>query len=205
MSDFIRPTASSINDDQVDLLFEGLEEVLAAHYPHKEGDWCTECRQATPCRTVRMVQATFIKIEAVTGEHDQAEETDRVAREGCLQYLREARPRPAGPGRGVGERVTDEEFDRLSLEEQDLYLKGVQDGIKDAERATPPLLRRFFWWDLETIAEDARRKLFSKGGDEYCNDTIGIRLKGGVLFIRRNRKVRLEHHPDCPKCKEESA
>jgi hypothetical protein len=98
--------------------------------------------------------------------------------------------------------MNDSQFDALSGDEQDLYLEGMRDGVKDAERAVPPLLRRFFWWDLETIADDARRKIFWKGGDEYCNDTIGIRLKGGVLFIRRNRKVRLEPHPDCPKCKE---
>jgi hypothetical protein len=101
--------------------------------------------------------------------------------------------------------VTDEQFDRLSPDEQDLYLEGMKDGVKEAELAVPPLLRRFFWWDRETIAEDARRKLFYKGGDECCNDAIGIRLKGGVLFIRVNRKVRLEPHPNCPKCAKELA
>jgi hypothetical protein len=64
----IRPTASTINDDQVDALWDGLDEAYAAHYPHEEGDWCTECRQRTPCRTVQILQAAFIKIESATGE-----------------------------------------------------------------------------------------------------------------------------------------
>ncbi len=99
---------------------------------------------------------------------------------------------------------TFQEFSRQSEEWQDAYLEGSADGHREAERAIPPLLRRFFWWSLETITEEYRRKLlWLGGGDEYCNDTIGIRLKGGVLFIRRNRKVRLEPHPDCPKCKED--
>lgn len=87
---------------------------------------------------------------------------------------------------------------------QDAWLEGAAQGIREAEQAIPPLLRRFFWWDLEQVADDYRRKLIWFGGDEYCNDTIGIRLKGGVLFIRRNRRVRLEPHPACPKCKEPS-
>jgi len=86
---------------------------------------------------------------------------------------------------------------------QDAYLEGAKDAHKEAERAIPPLLRRFFWWPTETITEEYQRKiLWLGGGDEYCNDTIGIRLRGGVLFVRRNRKVRLEPHPECPKCKE---
>lgn len=87
---------------------------------------------------------------------------------------------------------------------KDAWLEGAAQGVREAERAIPPLLRRFYWWELEGIADDYRRKLLWFSGDEYCNDTIGIRLRGGVLFIRRNRKVRLEPHPECPKCKETS-
>lgn len=90
-----------------------------------------------------------------------------------------------------------------SQEWQHAYLEGSQDAHREAQEATPPWLRRFFWWPLHTITEENRgKRLWLGGGDEYCNDTIGIRLKGGVLFIRRNWRVRLEPHPDCPKCKE---
>lgn len=85
----------------------------------------------------------------------------------------------------------------------DAWYAGAERGNWEAERAIPPLLRRFFWWPLDRITEEYQKKiLWLGGGDEYCNDTIGIRLKGGVLFIRRNLRVRLEPHPDCPKCKE---
>lgn len=98
--------------------------------------------------------------------------------------------------------MRDDEWDAHSPEWQDAWLAGAAQGHREAEQAVPPFLRRFFWWDKESLSFP--RKLFYKGGDEYCNDTIGIRLKGGVLFIRRNRKVRLEPHPECPKCKETS-
>lgn len=91
----------------------------------------------------------------------------------------------------------------MTPEEEDAWCAGAVQGIREAERAIPPLLRRFFWWPTETISEEHQKRIFwLGGGDEYCNDTIGIRLKGGVLFIRRNRRVRLEPHPECPKCKE---
>jgi hypothetical protein len=60
----IRPTASTINDDQVDALFEGLERIYKSHYPHEEGDRCTECEQHTPCRTVEMIRLTWVRVEA---------------------------------------------------------------------------------------------------------------------------------------------
>lgn len=96
-----------------------------------------------------------------------------------------------------------DEFDQQTKDWQDAYLEGSADGIREAEMAVPPLLRRFFWWDKEGLTFPW--KLLYFGGDEYCNDTIGIRLKGGVLFIRRNLRVRLEPHPACPKCTPEGS
>lgn len=72
------------------------------------------------------------------------------------------------------------------------------EGVGDAEKAIPPLLRRFFWWEKETLTHPW--KLLYRSGDEYCNDVIGIRLKGGVLFIRTGRKISLTRNPDCTKC-----
>lgn len=81
---------------------------------------------------------------------------------------------------------------------QDGYLDGFEDAHKEVESATPPWLRRFFWWDRDGLT--SRFRPLYLGTDEYCNDTIGIRLWGGVLLIRRNWTVRLEPDPDCPKC-----
>jgi len=62
----IRPTASTIIDDQVDALWDLLEAVEALHYPHEEGDRCTECGQTTPCRTIQSAKLARIRIEVAT-------------------------------------------------------------------------------------------------------------------------------------------
>jgi hypothetical protein len=59
-----RPTASSVNDDQVDALFEGLERLFVVHHPNAEEGRCTECGQRTPCSTVETIRRTWTKVEA---------------------------------------------------------------------------------------------------------------------------------------------
>lgn len=78
----------------------------------------------------------------------------------------------------------------LEDEEDDKFAEAYVEGVRDGERAVPPLLRRFFWWDKDTLTSPRRPVYW--GNDEYCNTTVGIRLKGGVLFVRTGRKVRLD-------------
>jgi hypothetical protein len=66
----IRPTANTVNDNQLDALFDGLEQVFKEHYPHEEGDRCTECHQRTPCRTVETIRLTWMRVEAAVEDDE---------------------------------------------------------------------------------------------------------------------------------------
>lgn len=77
---------------------------------------------------------------------------------------------------------------------------------RDMERSTPPWLRRFFWHSLDAFVEDYKVPWFitptEAGGDEWCNRLIGIRLWGGVLYVRINRRLRNADSPECVNCSE---
>lgn len=80
---------------------------------------------------------------------------------------------------------------------------GYDQGYKEAESAVPPIIRRrFFWWDKGSLTRPRQPLYWSF--DEYCNRVLGLRVRGGVLFIRTARTVRLEPHPHCKICKEPS-
>lgn len=72
----IRPTADTITDDMVDALWEGVDYLRREHYPHEPGDRCTECGQNTPCRTVRVIDRIYERIEEARA---RAEEAHRLA------------------------------------------------------------------------------------------------------------------------------
>lgn len=83
-------------------------------------------------------------------------------------------------------------------EVSDEWAEAYDEGCRDMEKAIPPILRRFFWWDKDSLTSPW--KLIYRGGDEFCNNTLGVRVKGGVFFIRTDRKFRTEPNPNCPKC-----
>lgn len=95
------------------------------------------------------------------------------------------------------------------------YRRGYEQGEKDEqewaaekdERSIPPLLRRFYWYDNDRFAEDWKIPWISgpgtNGHDEWCNPVVGIRLLGGVLYVRVGRKLRLPLDGPCAACLEE--
>ncbi len=70
-----RLTADEVTDDHMDVLQDTLDEVYDMHYPHDEGDWCTECHQRTPCRTVRLISRQRSKIQEFRCRRDSEETT----------------------------------------------------------------------------------------------------------------------------------
>lgn len=50
--------------------------------------------------------------------------------------------------------------------------------------------RRYWWWPVSELTN--RRQLFLRGGDEFGNRTIGIRLPGGMLIVALNIPLRTE-------------
>lgn len=64
-------------------------------------------------------------------------------------------------------------------------------------RYTPPLLRRFYWYPKEP---GSRGRWLDLSADEYCNKVVSIRLWGGLLHIRYNRKLRWPTDGRCEKC-----
>lgn len=97
------------------------------------------------------------------------------------------------------------------------YQRGYEVGRDDALRALaqrdmvnePPWLRRFFWHPLETYCEDSVPRLWvsprTAATDEWCNPVFGIRMRGGVLYVRYKRRVRLPLAGMCPVCVFEEA
>jgi hypothetical protein len=92
------------------------------------------------------------------------------------------------------------------------YHQGYEQGVRDEqdclmekdERNVPPWLRRFFWHDKESFGEGWRIPWVSlprtNGHDEWCNPVAGIRLRGGVLYVRTGRRVRFPSDGPCPEC-----
>ena len=58
----IRPTASTITDDQLDALYEGLERLEGLHKPFEDefggfyASTCIECGENAPCNTVKTIR-----------------------------------------------------------------------------------------------------------------------------------------------------
>lgn len=48
-----RPTASTITDDQLDALWDALDQIEDAH--PARGDYCDTCGGKTPCYTLRII------------------------------------------------------------------------------------------------------------------------------------------------------
>jgi len=117
----------------------------------------------------------------------------------------------------LAERLDDEALMAEHKAETRDYQRGYEVGRDDALRALaqrdmvndPPWLRRFFWHTRDSFCEDSRPRLWVPPGqartDEWCNPVFGIRLRGGVLYVRYGRRVRLPLEGDCPTCMQELA
>jgi hypothetical protein len=56
-----RPTASTINDDQLDAVFEGLDLLEEIHRPTELGT-CFTCGRFSPCETEQIIVSTRQRI-----------------------------------------------------------------------------------------------------------------------------------------------
>lgn len=88
---------------------------------------------------------------------------------------------------------------------------GWEAAYKELERKdwryTPPLLRRFFWHPLDSFCEKPAWFIRNKvaATDEWCNPVVGIRLRGGVLYVRYHWKLRHVDSTVCKVCEEAGA
>lgn len=90
----------------------------------------------------------------------------------------------------------------------DLGWRACYQGLQhDSESTTPPWLRRFFWHSLDSFVEDYKVPWFIPNKeakcDEFCNPVFGIRLIGGVLYVRYGRTLRGPKSPECEQCKKD--
>lgn len=51
---------------------------------------------------------------------------------------------------------------------------------------------RFFWWSARTLTRPWKPFYVARHGEENCNNTFGLRLPGGVLFVCLNIPLRQE-------------
>jgi len=108
-----------------------------------------------------------------------------------------------------------EEWSGICRGESDDYRRGRDAGWDQAytelceqtEWTVPPLLRRFFWHDGSGETDDQMKHLIATdcGTDEWCNPVFGIRMPGGMLYVRYGRKVRGPRDGLCDECRKELA